>query len=137
MPRGMKYEPPQERKRVAQELMGDIHAALPTGGKGKLARELSKRGLGTEIEITSALVEMLDRGEVRRNGNRWLAVETTVHLGDGIVVTVKPQPPRDPRYPVLCEALEEQGFSRYQGRVVRKQRRSRIDRVLSVHDLED
>lgn len=117
--------------------MGDLHAALPTTGGGKLVKDLVKKGFGTDVEIGCALAEMLDRGEVKRNGKRWLAVETTVQLGNGMVVTVKPQSPRDPRYPVLCEALEDQGFSRYQGRVVRKQRRSRIDRVLSIHDSGD
>lgn len=131
---GMKYKPPQEKTRVPSELMGDIHAALPTSGNGRLVRDLAKRGLGTIIEINNALAEMLDRGEVRRNGKRWIAVETTVYLGNGLIVKVMPEPKREPLYPVLCEALEDVGYSRYQGRAIRRQKRTRVDRVLSVHE---
>lgn len=133
-PRSMKYKPPQDRTRVPSELMAELHAALPTSGNGRLAKELKKRLGATEIEITNALAEMLDRGEVRRNGKRWVAIETTVQLGNGMIVKVIPEPKRETLYPVLCDALEDNGFSRYQGHVVRKQKRSRVDRVLSIHE---
>ena len=133
-PRSMKYKPPQDRTRVPSELMDELRTTLPTSGNGRLVRDLRKRGLGTEIEINNALAEMLDRGEVRRNGKRWVAIETTVQLGNGMIVNVMPEPKRETLYPVLCEALEDNGFSRYQGRVVRKQKRSRVDRVLSIHE---
>lgn len=133
-PRSMKYKPPQDRTRVPSELMDELRTTLPTSGNGRLVRDLRKRGLGTEIEINNALAEMLDREEVRRNGKRWVAIETTVQLGNGMIVKVMPEPKREPLYPVLCEALEDNGFSRYQGRVVRKRKRSRVDRVLSIHE---
>lgn len=133
-PRNMKYKPPQDRTRVPSELMDELRTTLPTSGNGRLAKELKKRLGATEIEITNALAEMLDRGEVRRNGKRWVAIETTVQLGNGMVIKVMPEPKREPLYPVLCEALEDNGFSRYQGRVVRKQKRNRVDRVLSIHE---
>lgn len=132
----MKYKPPQTKTRVPTELMDDLRAALPTSGGGKLVKDLRKKGLGTEIEINNALAEMLDRGEVRRNGKRWVAIETTVNLGNGLIVKVMPEPKRENLYPVLCDALEDNGFSRYQGRVVRRQERRKIERALSIHETE-
>lgn len=132
----MRYKPRQPKTRVPTELMDDIRLALPTSGGGRLVKDLRKKGLGTEIEISNALSEMLDRGEVRRNGKRWVALETTVQLGNGVIVKVMPEPTRENLYPVLCDALEDNGFSRYQGRVIRRRERQKMERAIEVHETD-
>lgn len=102
-------------------LVETLRNTLRLTGRGKSPKDLKK--IAPEPSIMAALLWMLERGMVARNGKRWLLAEAgaITILVDGEVVEPAPIPQPPPRiYPVLREGLAANGFEHYRGRIIRK-----------------